>query len=242
MHDCEEQMTLTTERMKLNMPGAGEFECYVAKPEKLPAPAVIVIQEIFGITDFLKATCDNLAREGFVAVAPDLFWRMEPGVVLNPDDEKEFQHALGLYQKFKEDEGVSDLQFVLDQVRKMPEVKGKVGCVGYCLGGKLVYLMACRSTVDCGVGYYGVGIEQQLDESKNIKNPLMLHFAEEDKFVPKDAQKTVKEALAENSNVTFHFYPGMDHGFARLGGHSYSAEAAQLANSRTAEFFKKELV
>ncbi|HEY9787511.1 MAG TPA: dienelactone hydrolase family protein [Candidatus Obscuribacterales bacterium] len=234
-------MPLTSEKMMVTIPGEGEFHCYVAKPEKLPAPAVIVIQEIFGITPHLRAACDNLAQEGYVGIAPDLFWRMEPGVVLNPDIEADFQHAFGLYQRFDQDKGMSDLTFLLKHVRGLPEVKGRVGCMGYCLGGLLAYLMSTRTDADCSVGYYGVGIESFLKESENIKKPLLLHFAGADKFVPKEAQEIIKRTLADNPNVFVHIYDGLDHGFARLGGHAYNKAGADLANSRTSEFFRKHL-
>lgn len=237
----EDLMTLTSEKMTVTVPGEGEFHCYVAKPEKQTGPAVIVIQEIFGITDFLKTVLNDLAQSGYVAVAPDLFWRMKPGLVLNVDDEKEFQEALGYYQRFDEAQGVNDLKHVLDHVRIMPEVKGKVGCQGYCLGGKLAYLMSTRTSIDCAVGYYGVGIDQALGEANKIRKPLMLHIAEEDKFVPREAQEAIKYHLSENPNVTLHFYPEMDHGFGRSGAHAYSKAAADLANSRTAEFFRNYL-
>lgn len=123
----------------------------------------------------------------------------------------------------------------------MPGCTGKVGSVGYCLGGKLAYLMATRSDTDCSVGYYGVGIEGALGEAANLRKPLLLHIAEKDQFVPPEAQAQVKEALGDNPLVTLHSYPGVDHAFARVGGEHYDQAGAELANRRAAEFLSRHL-
>jgi len=126
-------------------------------------------------------------------------------------------------------------------LRSHPACTGKVGSVGYCLGGKLAYLMATRSDVDCSVGYYGVGIQDLLGEAKNIRKPLALHVAEKDQFVPPPAQHAIKQALEANPLVTLYSYPGADHAFARMGGAHYEAAAATLANSRTSQFLRHHL-
>jgi carboxymethylenebutenolidase len=123
----------------------------------------------------------------------------------------------------------------------MKECSGKVGTVGFCLGGLLAYLMACRSDADCNVGYYGVGIDGKLGEAAKIRKPLVLHIAEADKFVPPEAQEKIKQGLAGHPNVTIYTYPGLDHAFARIGGGPYNKEAADLANRRTAEAFRQAL-
>jgi carboxymethylenebutenolidase len=136
---------------------------------------------------------------------------------------------------------MEDLKATIATLRAHPACTGKVGSIGFCLGGRLAYLTATRTDVDAAVGYYGVGIEGLLDEAKNIKKPLMLHIAEKDKFVPPEAQQKVKQGLAGNPYVTIHTYPGQDHAFARVGGHSYVKSAADEANARTAAFFKQHL-
>ncbi len=219
----------------------GQFAAYLAEPGgTAKAPGMLVIQEIFGINDTIRAICEAYAAEGYVALAPDLFWRQQPGVQLDYSKEG-WARAFELYGGFSETKGVEDLIAALAQLRQHPRVNGKVGAVGYCLGGKLAYLMATRSDADAVVGYYGVGIDNSLGEASAITKPLMLHIAENDGFCPPEAQAKIKEGLTPITFVTVHSYPSVDHAFARKGGDHYDAAAATLADSRTAEFFKHYL-
>jgi len=223
----------------------GTFSAYVAVPKNLApgkkAPGILVIQEIFGVNQVMRDISDGFAAQGYVALCPDLFWRQQPGIQITDKTEAEWKRAFELYQGFNEAKGVQDLIASLDHLRKLPNCSGKAGSVGYCLGGRLAYLMATRSNADANVGYYGVGIENALNEASAITKPLLLHIAAEDQFVPKDAQAKIKEALARNSAVTIHVYPGCDHAFARVGGAHWNADAAKRANDRTAAFFAKHL-
>lgn len=219
----------------------GTFQAYVAFPQQTPAPAVILIQEIFGVNAEMRAKCDDLAAHGYIAVCPDLFWRLEPGIQLTDQTEAEWTRAFSLYQRFDVDLGIEDLRSTLHTFRGHAQSTGKVGVMGYCLGGKLAYLMATRSTADCAIGYYGVGLDELLNESPRIKNPLMLHIAEEDKFVNHEAQIKIKQTLSQNPLVTLYSYPGTDHAFARGGGQHYNEAAAQTANQRTYNFLDQQL-
>lgn len=219
----------------------GSFTSYLALPEKTPAPAVLVIQEIFGVNQVMRDTCDWLAKTGYLACCPDIFWRIEPGIQLTDKTEEEWKRAFDLFNQFDVDKGIEDLRATVAALRKHEGSNGKVDSVGYCLGGKLAYLMACRSDADANVGYYGVGLDELLGEASNITKPLMLHIATEDKFVSKDAQKKIREALGSNPLITLHDYEGQDHAFARVGGEHYDAAAADLANRRTLDFFKQHL-
>lgn len=230
-----------SERIQIASRDGGQFAGYLARPKSGKGPGVIVIQEIFGINANVRAVADRLADEGFVALAPDLFWRQEPGVDLNSQTEEGWKRAMELYQGFDVDKGIEDLIVTLDHLRKLDGVNGKVGCQGYCLGGLLAYLMATRSDIDAAIGYYGVGIDGKLDEAKNIRKPLMLHIAQADAFVDATAQKKIHDALDGNPNVVIHDYPGMDHAFTRLNGQHYNKEAADLANGRSLEFLRKHL-
>ena len=219
----------------------GSFSGYLATPKSGKGPGILVIQEIFGVNQVMRDITDGFAAQGYVALCPDLFWRQEPGIQLTDKTEAEWARAFQLYQGFDEAKGVADLTATLAHLRTLPACTGKVGSVGYCLGGKLAYLMATRSDADCNVGYYGVGIDKALDEASKITRPLMLHIAERDQFCPPEAQAQIKAVLGKNPKVTIHSYPGVDHAFARPGGEHYDNTAAETANKRTAEFFKQHL-
>jgi carboxymethylenebutenolidase len=214
----------------------GAFMAYRNGPKG--APAVVVIQEIFGVNPFIRTVVDRMAGLGYDAVAPDLFWRIEPGVNITDKTEEEWKKAFDLYSKFDVAKGVEDIQATISFMR---ETSPKVGATGYCLGGLLAYLTACRTDADASVSYYGVGIDQMIGEAKGIKKPLLVHIAAEDGFVSKDAQAAIHAGLAGVAGVTIHFYPGMDHAFTRIGGAHYNEEAAALANGRTADFFAAAL-
>lgn len=219
----------------------GRFGAYLAKPASGGGPGIVLIQEIFGINKVMRDIADGHARQGYLVLAPDLFWRQEPGVQLTDRTDAEWAQARSLMQGFDQNKGIEDLIATMKALRTTQGCTGKVGTVGYCLGGRLAYLMATRSDADCSVSYYGVGIQDLLDEAQNIKRPLMLHVAEEDQFVPKEAQAKIKAHLSDSPHVTIHSYPGRDHAFARVGGKHYDKAAADSANQRTAEFFKQHL-
>jgi carboxymethylenebutenolidase len=227
--------------IKIAARDGGSFSGYLAKPASGSGPGIVVIQEIFGVNQVMRGITDGLAKQGYLALCPDLFWRQEPGIQITDKTEAEWQRAFQLFNGFNVDLGVEDLKATLDALRKTTGCSGKVGTVGYCLGGKLAFLMATRSSADCNVSYYGVGLDGILGEASKISKPTMLHIAENDKFVPPEAQKKVKDGLAGNPHVTIHSYPGMDHAFAREGGQHWNAQAAGLANQRSAEFFRKHL-
>lgn len=219
----------------------GDFMGYLASPDSGRGPGIVVIQEIFGVNKVVRDIADGLAARGFFALAPDLFWRLQPGVQLTDQSDAEWQQAFGLMKRFNPDKGLEDIQASIDTLRAMPGVNGKVGAVGYCLGGMLAFLAATRTDCDASVGYYGVNIQDRLGEAPAIKHPLMLHIAEADQFVPPPAQDKIIAGLKDNPLVTLHVYPAMDHAFARAGGKHYDKAGADLANNRTAAFFREHL-
>ena len=220
----------------------GSFTAYVAVPKTTPAPGIVVAQEIFGVNQVMRDTCDWLAGEGFLAVCPDLFWRIEPGIDITDRTKAEWDRAFELFGKFDVDKGVSDLKETLAQLRGHEACSGKAGSVGYCLGGKLAYLMAARTDSDCNVGYYGVGLGELLGEATAIVKPLLLHIAEKDRFSSPEEITKVRDGLKDNRHVSIEVYKGQDHAFARPGGEHYDAAAAKLANDRTINFFREHLV
>jgi carboxymethylenebutenolidase len=221
--------------------GSGSFDAYFAEPDGTPRGAIVVIQEIFGVNEGIRRKCDRLAAAGYLALAPDLFWRLEPGVELDPDIESEFKRALELMGRFDQDQGVRDIEATLRAARaRLPE-GGKVGAVGYCLGGRLAYMNAARTDVDASVGYYAVGLTNILEERNAIARPLLLHIAGADHFVPPEQQRVMHEALDPHPRVTLFDYPGEDHGFATEIGARRSEAAARLADERTDAFFAEHI-
>lgn len=220
--------------------GDASFGAYVAQPAGAPRGAIIVIQEIFGVNPGIRQKCDKLAAEGWLAVAPDLFWRLQPGIELDPDVQAEFTQALDWMGQFDQDTGIRDIEATIHHIRRTLGV-AKVGCVGYCLGGRLAYMTAARTDIDASVGYYGVGIDGLLGEKHAIAKPLMLHIPTADGFVPPETQAAMHTTLDDHPRVTLHDYEGLDHGFATETGLRRNEEAATLADSRTAAFFADAL-
>ncbi|WP_413060632.1 dienelactone hydrolase family protein [Sphingomonas carotinifaciens] len=220
--------------------GDAQFEAYCAKPARTPRAAIVVIQEIFGVNAGIRRKCDTLADAGYLAIAPDLFWRLQPGIQLDPDVPEQMQEALGLMGRFDQDAGIRDIQAAIQTARQMVG-GGKVGVVGYCLGGRLAFMSAARTDTDASVGYYGVGIDTLLGEKNAIAHPVLLHVPEEDHFVDKDAQARMHAGLDDHPKVSLYDYPGEDHGFAAEFGARRSDTAARLADERTSAFFAEHL-
>jgi carboxymethylenebutenolidase len=219
----------------------GAFGAYIARPAVFPAPAVVVLHEVFGVNADIRKTCDELAGEGFIAVAPDLFWRQEPGVDLGVTSEPDWQHGLRLYQAYDRDAGVGDIRDTLDVVARLPDCTGKLAVQGYCFGALMTFLTAVRCHVDAAVAYHGADTEKYLGKVDNLSAPLLMHLGEEDEFISKAAQAQIKAALADKPNAIVYSYPGQRHAFARHKGAHYDPAAAALANGRTAEFLHRHL-
>jgi carboxymethylenebutenolidase len=221
----------------------GAFSAYVARPADTaaPAPAIVVIQEIFGVNAVMRAIADDFAAQGYLAICPDLFWRIEPGIDISDQSEAEWSKAFELFNAFDVDKGMEDISAVIEAARAEPGCSGKVGAVGFCLGGLLAYLTATRTDADAAVAFYGVGIENRLGDAAGQHQPLLMHIAEDDQFVPKPAQAAIHAALDQVAGIEIHTYPGRDHAFARKGGEHYDAKDANLALARTSVFFKTHL-
>jgi carboxymethylenebutenolidase len=226
--------------ISLTAKDGGHFRAYLATPGSGKGPGIVLCQEIFGINAYVREVADNYAKDGYTVLAPDLFWRMEPNVELGytPQD---WERAFDFFKRFDVDKGIEDIGVAVAALRTRPESTGKVGALGFCLGGKLSYLTACRVNVDASVCYYGVGIDQNIDESKNIKCPMVLHFADKDQFVPMESIEKVKRHFAPRPEIEIYVYHGVDHAFARTGGDHYDKASAMTAHARSMTLFKKAL-
>jgi carboxymethylenebutenolidase len=220
--------------------GSGSFSAYRAAPSGTPKAAIIVIQEIFGVNAGIRQKADDWAALGYLALAPDMFWRFAPGYDVNPDVPEQMADAFEIRTKFNPDKGIQDVEAVIRAARALM-TGGKVGIVGFCLGGRVSYLAATRTDVDASVGFYGAGIDGLLNESHAIAKPLLLHFADQDHFIGPDALSAIRAALDPNAHVTIEEYAGVDHGFADTAGKRRSDAAAQIAEARTRDFFAEHL-
>jgi carboxymethylenebutenolidase len=219
----------------------GEFSAYLSLPQsaKGKVPGIIMMQQIFGVNAEMRGFTDDFAAQGYVAICPDLYWRQQPGVQLMPGEPGAFDMARGYGAKFDTDKAVDDLKAAVGYLRTHPLCNGKIGTVGYCLGGLLAYLMAARSDAQCNVGYFGVRIEKYIAEAAKVAHPLMLHIPEADRYVPPAAQAIIIAGL--EGKAVLHRYPDADHAFNRVGAASYNAAVTALAYDRTASFLKRHL-
>ena len=217
----------------------GDFMGYLATPESSRGPGVVVIQEIFGVNNIMRGITDSFAEAGYMALCPDIFWRQEPGIQLSDQTEEEWARAFELFNGFDLEKGVQDLDSTIETLRGMDGCSGKVGAVGFCLGGRLAYLTATRTKAAAAVGYYGVMLTEHMDET--ISAPLLLHMATEDEFVPKEQQAEIQAALEGNDKATIYVYEGQGHAFARVGGKHFDQASADAARERTLDHFRVHL-
>ncbi len=229
---------MTGEYITIDAADGGRFQAYLAKPAHGSGPGIVLLQEIFGVNAHIREVADHYAEEGYVVAAPDLFWRIEPGVDLGYG-EAEIEKAFTLGGRFDVDQGVADITATVAALRALPACQGKIGALGFCLGGKLAYLAAARSGIDCAVGYYGVGIERYPDEVADIACPLVLHFGETDQYVPPEAVERISSTLADRDDAEIHVYPGAGHGFNRKAGDHYHRPSAWMAHSRSIALFRR---
>jgi carboxymethylenebutenolidase len=220
---------------------AGDFTAYQARPARNAGPVIVVLHEVFGVNADLRATCDELAGEGFIAICPELFWRQEPHVDLSIRSQSDWEKGLALYKAFDLDAGVRDVEATITAARTLAGASGRVGVMGFCLGGLLTFLAAARTRLDAAVAFHGGRTEEFLDETSSIETPLQMHLAAEDEFISKQAQQDITAALASNASCDLFSYPGCNHAFSRHGGMHFDADAARLSRARTLEFFNRHL-
>ncbi|WP_205417448.1 dienelactone hydrolase family protein [Trinickia diaoshuihuensis] len=221
--------------------GAGErYDGYLALPRAGKGPGVIIVQEIFGVNAHIRSVAEQYALAGYVALAPDIFWRAERRVELGYEG-ADRDKALALLKNIDANQAAADLGAAAKALRALPETAGKVGAVGFCFGGQLAYLMAARGTVDAAVAYYGGGIQNKLDEAPNVRVPMLFHYAEHDSSIPQAAVAQVRQSFAGRANAQFHEYPGVGHGFNCSDRSAYDQHASALAHGRTLEFLSSNL-
>jgi carboxymethylenebutenolidase len=220
--------------------GGGSFQAYLVEPNTEPAGAVVVIQEVFGVNQAMRDTCAWVADMGFIAVCPDLFWRIEPGIDITDKTEAEMKKAFELFGKFDNAKGIEDLKATLAAARALPGCNGKAGTMGYCLGGLLAFMMAEQSDADVNVSYYGVGLDALVADLDKVTKPLIVHIADLDEYFSAEGRVTVAAAVNGHPHIACHNYYAQ-HAFARINGVHWDGRSATIANGRTAEALAKAL-
>ena len=228
------------ELIRLTAADGGQFEAYVALPARLPAPALIVLPEIFNANPHMRSVADGYAADGFIAVVPDVFWREEAGCYLPYTDEGRTK-ARALQALLDTDRFAGDLGDIVAALRARPDCTGKVGVMGFCLGGKFAYLASTRLPVEAAVSYYGVAIDQHLDEAGRRRCPILMHFASDDPHVPAPTVAAIRARMEGEPGVAIHVYPDTEHGFNRQGYPMYNAAAAREARERTLALLREHL-
>lgn len=217
-----------------------DYQGYVCLPPSGSGPGIVLLHEIFGVNGSMREVAELYAEEGYVVLVPDLFWRIRPGIDLGYS-EPEFEQGLAHVASLDIDRTVEDVRAAVAALRGLPECLGPVGALGFCLGGKLAYLAAARIDVDCAVSYYGVGIEDCLDEVGAVSCPIVFHFAGEDAYVTASARERIEAAFAGRRDAEFYLYSGCDHAFSSHARVTYNRMAAMNAHSRSIAAFRKAM-
>lgn len=234
-------MTTTVTSRWIDIPADSDsFQGYLALPKTGKGPGVIILQEIFGVNAHIRSVADQYAADGYVALAPDVFWRTQPRVELGYEG-ADREKAMELLQKTDLANAVADVGAAASALRALPEVSGQVAAIGYCFGGRLAYLAAAEGTIDVAIAYYGGGIQNQLDRADSIKVPMQFHYGELDAHIPVSAVREVRERFAGRNDAEVHVYPNADHGFNCGERASYNARASALAHGRALTFLGEHL-
>jgi carboxymethylenebutenolidase len=215
--------------------GSGSFSAYLVEPKTKPAGVVVLIQEIFGVNQAMRDIAAWVADMRFIAVCPDLFWRIQPGIDITDKTEAEWKQAFELFNKFDQAKGIEDLKATVAAARKLPGANGRVGTMGYCLGGRLAFMMAEQSDADVNISYYGVGLDNLLGDLAKVTRPLVVHIADKDEFFPPEGRAKVVETVTGKKQIACYVYPDANHAFARVGGVHWDGRSATIANGRSAE-------
>jgi carboxymethylenebutenolidase len=211
----------------------GAFDVHIVTPPAVTKrPALIICSEAFGVNSHMRDVAERYSRHGYCVFVPDLLWRIQRGIEL-PYNEAGLKRASEIADEFDKLKGADDVAELVDVIRDRPDCTGKIGIIGFCVGGTVAYLAAARSGLDACVSYYGKGIDDHLDEAAKFICPAVLHYGGADRFIPPTAVAKVRSGLAGNKNVEIYDYPGVDHGFSSEDRRAYNKDVASLAMERT---------
>jgi len=219
----------------------GRMPAFVARPGSGRGPGIVVLQEIFGVTDYMKQRARDLAGLGYVAAVPQLYWRLGPNIQTAENTQEGLQEAFGYMQRLDQGQAVDDGVAALEYLQSLPETAGKAGVVGFCMGGRLAYLVAASGAPDAVVCYYGSGIGNELDKATSISAPILFHFGDSDQFLPNEESARVRDTFAKRSHAEVHIHAGAGHAFDNPSPMFHHAGARAEAWPQTTSFLKRHL-
>lgn len=204
------------------------FPGLLAVPGSGRGPGLLLLQEIFGVNDYVRLRAGQLAEHGYTVLAPDLYWRLEPGVAL-PHDEEGLQRAFGFLQRLDEPLAIRDAGAALTHLRRLPETGGRAGVIGFCMGGRIGYHVTARYSPDAAILYYGSDTARSLDLAPSCTCPILFHFGREDPYLPMTEVESIRAAFAGRDDVEFDVQPGAGHAFDNELAPSFHVPAAREA-------------
>lgn len=232
-------MSVTTQWIEIDS-AEGKFGAYLAIPHTQKGPGIVLIQEIFGVNEHIRSVAEQYAADGYLVIAPDLFWRSGHRIELTYD-EAGWKRAVELMNATDVGKAQKDIELAIDALKAQPGLDGGIASIGYCFGGLLSYHTAANGLVDVAIAYYGGGIQNQLDRADEIEVPLLMHFGEQDSHISLEAVEKIAERFDNNDNVEIVVYPEAEHGFNCSHRDSYNQRAAAEAHGNTLIFLGMEL-
>jgi carboxymethylenebutenolidase len=231
---------MANETIGISAGSDGEFGAYVSSEGSNRKPALIVCSEAFGVNQHMRNVADRFAKHGFLVVVPDLLWRIEPGMEI-AYDEAGLKKGSEVADAFDKELGAADIERSISHIRTRPDYDGKVGVLGFCIGGAAAFIAAARYEVNACISYYGKGIENYLDEAPGLHCPIVLHYGGADRFIPESVIEDVRQGLRGIPDIEIYTYPGVDHGFNSDDRKAYNPAVAQTAMERTLDALNRGL-
>jgi carboxymethylenebutenolidase len=218
----------------------GSMPANVALPRSGSGPGMVLLQEIFGVTDYIASRARDLADLGYVVVVPELYWRLGPHVTTDETTEAGLQEAFGYFSRLDIPQAADDAVATLEHVKEMPRTGGRAGVMGFCLGGRLAYEVGVRSDPDVVISYYGAGTAERLEDAPNLRCPVIFQFGGADQYLPADQIERIREAFARHPAAELHVHPGAGHAFDNYRAPLFHHEGARAASwPRTRAFLER---
>jgi carboxymethylenebutenolidase len=219
----------------------GNFDLFTWIPDSGSGPGLLLIQEIYGVSDYIRAVADDLAGLGYVVGAPDMFWRLKPGHAAR-HDEAGLKESLGLAAQFDFARGIADAQAAFATLAATPEVEGTPGVIGFCFGGSVAFVLAAQANPAAVLSFYGSAVPDQVGLLDQISCPLQFHFGGSDPYIPREKVRVVEEAAAGRPNVEMWVEEEAGHAFHnRVAPMFYQPEPAARAWQRAEDFLRRHL-